>query len=60
MSEDKVDADVAVPAMPDREPIKPDQTLEDGKSGEQNNLNEGEVRPEQSGQPPDACQQVAS
>jgi len=56
VSDDEVDASVAVPAVPDRQAVEADRALESRQAGQEEDLNEREVGGEQAGQPGQARQ----
>ena len=58
--EHEVEAGVAVPAMPDAQPVEADEPLERGDPREEDHLEEREVGAEQAGEAGDAREDVAA
>jgi hypothetical protein len=58
VGQDEVETGVAVPAVPDGQPVEADERLEPGQSREQEDLEEREVGGEQARDPRDARQDV--
>jgi hypothetical protein len=56
--EDEVETGVAVPAVPDGEAVEADEPLEPADPREQHDLEQGRVRSEEAGEPPDAGEQL--